>query len=145
MLRLIPLFALFFCVYCFSEDRWRCVESSTEVRDDGVVAACGIGEGPSESVARSMALLNAKNEFSAVCSEDTLCGMHKYAVDPKRASCTVIDGSWKCYRMVVFRAVEELKREIASTTTIPSQSVDTVKLSNQELIDRALRQGMGGR
>lgn len=127
-----------------SQDQWLCVEDSSQVRE-GEVIACGVGENLSEGAARREAFEDAKFEFNQVCGPDTACGLHKYAVKPQRAACEKKDGLWKCYRLVVFRFEGEKRREIASQNTIPSQSVGTVGVSNQEMLDRIFYLGLGGR
>lgn len=127
-----------------TQDQWICQVDSTQIVG-GDVAACGVGDGVSEGTARSLAFESAKREFDSICGPDTECGMHKYAVEPKRTTCERVESYWKCYRMVVFKLVSEPRREIASRDIIPTQSPAIVGLSNQERLDRILGNAMSGR
>lgn len=82
----------------FAAEDWFCSEESSEKRGNSIYA-CGIGEGPSESDARSSALDNAKLEFSKLCTISDDCRGHRVIARPARTTC---EPGYRCYRMVVF-------------------------------------------
>ena len=111
---LYVMFMLFSAI-AFGDANWLCVDSSSELRGDGFYA-CGVGYGGDKSVARSNALKSAREEFKAICDENTECGQRQYLPEPKRTSCDKVDTGWVCYRLIVYHQKKAL-RHIASTTT----------------------------
>lgn len=114
-----------FSLTSLSQENWLCSSGSSELRGDSV-AACGVGEGDSEALSRKRAFDSAKTEFNEVCSPGTECYELKYAVEPKRSSCEHSLDGWKCYRLVVFRAVD-VPRNVP-TRKIPSQYSEMIGL-----------------
>lgn len=57
-----------------------------------------------EGEARDRALSNALSEFKALCKLSTSCQDMKTEVEPKRVTCAIQDGWWKCYRMLEITA-----------------------------------------
>lgn len=133
---------LFLSLSAGAQDQWLCVEDSSQVVGESV-QACGVGEGPTEGKARAKAFQEAAKEFMAICGPNTECGVHKYAVEPRRATCEREGNSWKCYRLIVYRPIHA-ERNVASDT-IPSQSLGKVEMSTQELLDAALRDSLKNR
>lgn len=94
----------------FAAEDWLCTEESSERRGNQVYA-CGVGQGPMESLARYNALLHAKREFYELCNISADCKDHKILAEAKRTSCLHRKG-YKCYRLVVFTIQDQA---IAST------------------------------
>lgn len=128
----------------FASESWLCTDDSSQLYSEGIVAACGVAEARTEGMARELAFNSARTEFDKVCGEDTPCGEMKFTVEPKRMTCEQIQGGWKCYRLVVFRTFDYLKKG-QSTNIIPSQSFGNVEVGNQEAIDKILNAGLTGR
>ncbi len=145
MLKSLFILGLLIPINGYTQDQWLCSQSSSELRGEGAIAACGVGEGSTEGLARKEALKDARNEFDAVCAAGTECALLRYSVEPRRATCEEKVGGWKCFRLVVFRVKEEPRREITSANIIAPQSYGTMGMSNQDLIDASLRQGLLGR
>ena len=83
-----------------SEDYWLC-KSQASQRNGMSITACGTASAPSESLARSEALLNAKKELRTVCDESDDCRNHKLLVNPQRTECKKIDSeSYQCWRAI---------------------------------------------
>lgn len=101
---------------CFGREDWLCTEDSSQIQGDQILA-CGVGEDAREGEARRLALESAHNEFSHICSTQTLCGEHKFRAIPSRATCSMSDGIWKCYRLVKYE-IETSKRQIASVYSV---------------------------
>lgn len=133
--------SLFLGSAAFAGDSWLCTSESSELRGDSV-AACGIGEAKNEGDARKMAFDRAKIEFNGICGPGTECGDNKYTVNPKRTSCEESGGLWKCYRLVVFRVKNVARREAQKPGIIAQQSSGKFKLSNEELINMAIRKAL---
>ncbi len=105
----VTIIMLLMSVNAWPSDQWLCVEDSSQIQGSQILA-CGIGEGPTESVARKAALKSAQDEFSAVCDTQTLCGEHKYRAIPSRSTCEKTDSGWKCHRLVKYE-IESDKKE----------------------------------
>lgn len=116
----------------FGREGWLCSEDSTQVRGSTILA-CGIGSGSDEDSAKRKAFESAKREFHSVCESE--CKLHAYSVAPQRATCEEKNGSWKCYRLVVYRMKDE-RRTTRETASRP--------LTNQELMDQIFYKAMGG-
>lgn len=80
-------------------ENWFCLDESGK-RDGDFLLACGVGEGPSESLARADGLREAMNEFRTICQASVDCNMDQVMVEPKRMTCTHTGGAWKCYRLI---------------------------------------------
>jgi hypothetical protein len=77
---------------------WLCEEASS-VRTGDEVLACGVGEGPTEEVARNKALVAAQLEFMEICGSSDDCKGRKSTSVPLRTTCTTpAPGTVKCYR-----------------------------------------------
>lgn len=84
---------------------WFCVDESGK-RDDNVIWSCGVGEAPSESLARADALREAFNEFKAICAYSSDCSLNNIITEPKRLSCIHSADRWKCYRLISVTILE---------------------------------------
>ncbi len=77
---------------------WLCEEASS-VRTGNEILACGVGEGPTEEVARKKALVAAQLEFMEICGSSDDCKGRKSTSTPLRTTCTTpTPGTVKCYR-----------------------------------------------
>lgn len=90
-----------------SADEWFCTEESSQRRGNAIVA-CGVGESPTESVARARSLAAAQAEFDAICNISYDCHGHQILVEPKRMTCK--DG--KCYRLVQFTIQDKKEKNL---------------------------------
>lgn len=86
-------------VHADQPDQWTCTDTAT-MRTGDTWQACGVGEGMDEGDARKRALNHALDEFTALCRLSTGCHERDRSVEPKRTTCSVNRGWWKCYRMV---------------------------------------------
>lgn len=96
---LIALILLYSNVAIAQTDAWICTDEAT-TRSGSLWQACGVGEGMDEGAARSRALDHALREFKDLCQLSTGCMERERTVEPKRTTCSVEAGWWKCYRMV---------------------------------------------
>ncbi len=87
-------------------EQWFCVEESGK-RDDNVISSCGVGEGPSEGMARTDALREAFNEFKTICAYSADCDVNQVITEPKRLTCYHEKGYWKCYRLISVTLLEK--------------------------------------
>ncbi len=77
---------------------WLCEEASS-VRTGEEILACGVGEGPTEEVARKKALVAAQLEFMEICGSSDDCKGRKSTSTPLRTTCThPTPETVKCYR-----------------------------------------------
>lgn len=127
------LITVLFSLSALAQDSWLCSEDSSQIRGSQIVA-CGVGESTQEAVARRMAMDSATQEFNVVCGPQTLCGQHKYRVQPTRSTCEQEKGIWKCYRAVVYEIESELKTSVA--LAIPVRDLHNG-------MDEALKYGIG--
>lgn len=105
--------ALVFSLVCSNSafgDEWFCSEESSS-RSGHVFSACGVGEAPTESLARRVAADNTRNEFDALCAQDVLCKTHEISVNPKRQTCSQLkDGTFKCNRLIEYTITAEERK-----------------------------------
>lgn len=100
---------------------WICEEAASQ-RSGTSIHSCGVGVAEDESEARSKAFDSAKLEFTKVCDASDDCKNHKTHADPQRNDCTKKDGIYRCYRMVIFKILEEQRsssEERAASSTSP--------------------------
>lgn len=116
---------------CASE-MWLCSEDSSQIQGSQILA-CGIGEGPTESIARKEAFKNAKEEFTSICDTQTLCGEHKYHAAPSRSTCEKKDDGWKCYRLIVYGI--ESDRRTAQNPAVFTTYNNSVRDEGMDLMD----------
>ena len=95
-------------------DQWLCTDESSQIQN-GALLACGVGKGKDENEARASAFENAKAEFKRICTASDTCKQHEISVEPKRTSCEGKEGSYKCYRLIVFTIGKETKRAADSS------------------------------
>ena len=81
------------------KEQWFCLEESGK-RDQNVIWSCGVGEAPSESLARADALREAMKEFKTICEASADCSTQHVTVEPKRMTCLEMKDRWKCYRLI---------------------------------------------
>lgn len=84
---------------CFAD--FMCKEEASERRGNRILA-CGIGKNKDESVARALALKNAKAEFNSICSASSDCIGKPITITPMRTACE----KDTCYRMIGFEIGE---------------------------------------
>jgi hypothetical protein len=85
-----------------SKEQWFCTDESGK-RDKNVIWSCGVGEAPSESLARADALKEAMKEFRTICEASRDCSTEHVIVEPKRMTCLEMKDRWKCYRLIEVR------------------------------------------
>lgn len=133
--------ALVLSLNSFAGDSWLCTEDSSQIQGSQILA-CGVGHGANEAIARKAALTNAKEEFSAICDVNTICGEHKFRARPSRSTCENKGGVWSCHRLVVYGIEEDLRvahNDPANFTTyVPNVRDEGMDLMD-ELINRELR------
>ncbi len=98
-MKYVILLILSFSVHAEDKPNWFCTEESGK-REGNVLWACGVGEAPSESVARADGLREAISEFRVICQASVDCNMEQVTVEPKRMTCTHEKDRWKCYRLI---------------------------------------------
>jgi hypothetical protein len=103
--KLILMVLLVGSFYGHAEDKakpkeaWFCLDESGK-RDGDILWACGVGEAPSESLARADGLREAMNEFKTICQASVDCDANHVTVEPMRMTCTEGTKGWKCYRLI---------------------------------------------
>ena len=86
---------------------WLCEEASS-VRRGSEILVCGLGEGPTEDVARNKALVAAQLEFFELCGSSDDCKNHKAISSPLRTSCApTASGGVHCYRGLSYQITQE--------------------------------------
>lgn len=100
---------LLFTSYGRAADQWFCTESASKIQHSSVFT-CGVGEGKNETEARRSSFDDAENEFKHVCDPSDNCKDHNVNVIPQRMSCIKLDGGYKCYRMVVYEILPEMRK-----------------------------------
>lgn len=103
------IFGLLLSFNAYAED-WFCLTDSGK-RNDNVISSCGVGEAPSESLARTDALNQAIAEFATICKWSSDCAGKQKSVEPKRLTCKQTKDRWKCYRLIEVTIGEKAIRE----------------------------------
>ena len=101
MTKLIVILTLIVSSESIAADSWLCTEASSQRHGDSILA-CGIGNGKDENTARLTGFDNSKIEFDRICKSSDDCRNHNITVQPERTSCEKENGTYKCYRLIVF-------------------------------------------
>lgn len=95
------IFLSLFVSSAHGSESWFCTTQSSQIQGTSVYA-CGVGESRLESLARTRAFQGAKDEFDQICDISIECQGKQISSEPKRTTCELKDGTYKCYRMVIF-------------------------------------------
>jgi hypothetical protein len=105
------LLILLFAQTAQASDSWLCKEASSK-RVGSDLYSCGVAQSETENEARTEAFQNAQREFEMVCNISQDCKGHQVSIEPKRMTCDQSkDGSYKCYRLIVFTILEDMKSD----------------------------------
>lgn len=96
---------LIFPIMSHAGESWFCIDESGK-RNDNVISACGVGEAPTERLARADALNQAIEEFATICKWSDDCVGKPRSVEPKRMTCKESAKGWKCYRLIEVTILE---------------------------------------
>lgn len=108
---------------------WLCEEASS-VRRGSEILVCGVGEGPTEDVARNKALVAAQLEFFELCGSSDDCKNHKTISSPLRTSCSPLpQGGVRCYRGLSY----EITAEQQSTSIFNEATQQALKAKRKAL------------
>ena len=95
-----------------SKASWLCKEASSLAEND-YFYSCGVATSSKLNTARKNALINAKEEFNAFCTESYQCKNNEYIVSPLRTDCKKFNNKFICYRGLEYRILDR-KREYSS-------------------------------
>lgn len=108
--------AMFFMSSTAYAEDWLCKEEASQRYGESVYS-CGVASSKDESVARTLALDNAKIEFDKVCQLSSDCKNHDISVEPKRTSCDLHNKFFKCYRLLHFK-IGQLKKIVLENSQV---------------------------
>ncbi len=143
VLLLSLLSGIFMVSVVFGREDWLCTEDSSQVQGSRILA-CGVGYGANEMDARTVALRNAKDEFDAICTADTACGLRMYRATPSRSTCEKSEDGWVCHRLVIYETQKKFRKAFTYQdpanflTYNPDVRSETADLMN-ELIRKDLK------
>lgn len=113
---------------------WLCEEAAS-VRRGTEILACGVGEGPTEDVARKKALVAAQLEFLELCGSSDDCKNHKSISSPLRTTCSTLpSGQVRCYRGLSYQITPEVQ-----TTSIFNEATQEALMMKRLALQEELK------